>query len=205
MEKYLFSLPVGHIPLAVRPESQFICNINCNALQRSLQEMRLSISPADIGPTTCKSNAAHHFQLGPILVTYLCSLHTWLLEQHLSWLQSRIWKNCSWQMQPPASFAAVLRKHQSMYQALCWLPNDLWVNFQGLALRSQKHLCELGKCQQCLQGPDGLLLGLQLLPPQEDYIYGKLCSTGTILTSQGVIQQLLNQKESKPWWDSLAW
>lgn len=142
MEKYLFSLPVGHIPLAVWPESQFICNINCTALQRSLQEMRLSISPAD-RPNSCKSNAAHHFQLGHIPVIYLCSLHTWLLE-HSSWLQSRIWKNCSWQIQPPASFAAVLRIHQYMYQALCWLPNDLWVNFQDLVPSSQKHLCELG-------------------------------------------------------------
>lgn len=135
---------------------------------------------------------------------YLCSLHTRLLEQHSSWLQSRIWKNCSWQMQPPASFAAVLRKHQSMYQALCWLPNDLWVNFQGLVLSSQKHLCELGKCQQYLQGLDGLLLGLQLLPPQEDQIYGQLCSTSSIPSAQGVIQLLLNQKRPKPQWDSLA-
>lgn len=73
-------------------------------------------------------------------------------------------------MQPPASFAAVLRKHQSMHQALYWLPNDLWVNFQGLGLGSQKHFCELGKRQECLYGLDGLLLGppLELLPPQED-------------------------------------
>lgn len=61
-------------------------------------------------------------------------------------------------MQPPASFAAVLRKHQSVHHALSWLPNDLWVNFQGLG--SQKHLCESGKPQQCLHGLDGPLLGL---------------------------------------------
>lgn len=61
-------------------------------------------------------------------------------------------------MQPPASFAAILRKHQSMHQALSWLLNDLWVNFQGLG--SQKHLCESGKHQQCLHSVDGSFLGL---------------------------------------------
>jgi len=63
-------------------------------------------------------------------------------------------------MQPLASFAAVLRKHQSMHQTLCWLPDDLWVNFQGLELGFQMHLCELGNCQHCLHGLDDLLLGL---------------------------------------------
>lgn len=76
-------------------------------------------------------------------------------------------------MQPHTSFAAVLRIHQSMHQALCCLPNDLSGSIfecWGWILRSA--YVSQGKCQQCPYTLDGLHLGSQLPLSQEDQFMG---------------------------------
>lgn len=165
--------------------------------------MRLSISPADIGPTTCTSNTAHHFQLGHIPVIYLsaCILDYWnnihpgfKAESgrtaagrcnHLLPLQqfSENINPCT------RHFAGSLMISESICRALCWVLRSTYVSWGNVS----------NVCRALMVSS----LDSSSYHPKRIRSMGN-CSTSTIPSAQGVIQQLLNQKESKPQQDSLA-